>query len=203
MKMAMKIAITGGIGSGKSTVTKLLGTKLGTEIVDVDELCRVEMMVGEQGYQQFAELHEDRFFAQDGVLDRKLLREALFSEPELKRSVEQILHPLVRNRVESLHENNRRNNDFTLVEVPLLFEVGWHADFDVTVVVYSSREKCLQRVMQRDGVSLTSATAIVRTQMVLEDKVEKADFVINNSSIFSSTFLQVNWLSDTLCDIST
>lgn len=197
----MKIAITGGVGSGKSTVTRLLGATLEAEVVDVDELCRIEMMPGEEGYQQFKALHGERFILQDGTLDRKVLREALFSEPKLKDSLEQILHPLVRSRVELLHEQRSNKQDLTLVEVPLLFEVGWHVDFDVIVVVYSSREECLERVMQRDGVSRSSAIAIVENQMPLNEKVEMADFVVNNSSIFCSTFLQVNWLNNALTDV--
>jgi dephospho-CoA kinase len=189
----MLIAITGNVGSGKSRVAAILAASLRCPTIDSDQVCRELLEPGRAGWRALRERWPDRFLGDDGLLDRQALRQAVFSEPEIRQGLEQILHPLVRDTV------TRAASDPTcrphmLVEVPLLFEVGWQDDFDALVTVYAGREMCLVRTMARDRVSRPHTEAILALQINPEAKAAMSDWVIDNSGIWSSTVLQVHWL---------
>jgi dephospho-CoA kinase len=186
----LKIAITGGLGSGKSTVSQLLAARLCCELVNTDELCRRLLFPGEEGYIQFIESFGKEFILPDGHLDRAELREAVFRDSAVKDRLESVLHPLVLDIVKKKGESSR----LLLVEVPLLFEVGWQDDFDMCVLVYVPEEKIFERVAERDGHSREIIRAILDNQMPLEEKLHYTSVVIDNSSTFVSTVLQVNHL---------
>lgn len=191
----MKIGVTGGLGTGKSTVSKLLAATLQAEYIDTDQLCRLQLEPGAQGYEQFVALYGDRFLGKDRRIDRTLLKEAVFDNGEIRESLEGILHPLVRHFVATRCSSLNKKDRFLVVEVPLLYEVGWLDDFDLCVVVYVPEEICVKRVRARDKMMDEEIRKILMSQLPIDRKCEYGDAVIDNSGTFVSTVHQVGWLS--------
>ncbi len=187
----MKIAVTGGLGSGKSTVSKLLAAGLCCELVNTDELCRQQLLPEETGYAKLLESFGREFLTTDGALDRSKLRKAVFSDNSVKYRLESILHPLVRDIV----RKKATSTDCLLVEVPLLYEVGWQDDFDISVLVYVPEAVVYERVARRDGHSREIIRSILDNQIPLDEKLPQASFIIDNSGTFVSTVLQVSYLT--------
>ncbi len=191
----MKIAVTGGLGTGKSTVCKILATTLATELVDTDQLCRLQLEPGTEAFKEFCRILGDRFIQADGTIDRLLLRRAVFNEDEIRGKLENLLHPIVRGQVAALGQAFSAQGEILVVEVPLLYEVGWQDDFDACVVVYVPAEMCIERVQKRDGMNAEQIKRILNAQLSIKKKLEYADFIVDNSGTFTSTVQQISWLS--------
>jgi dephospho-CoA kinase len=191
----MNLAVTGSFGSGKSTVGRLLAQAMGALYVDTDQLCRQLMLPGGAGYQGLVSLYGARFLVEDGSVDRRALRDAAFSVAEVRRALEEILHPLVQRMVADGAWSCRQAGRHQVVEVPLLFEVGWQGQFDRTVVVSGQEKQLLNRVGGRDGISAEEFRRVVATQWSAAEKERLGDFVINNSGLFVATVQQVAWLA--------
>ena len=187
----MNIALTGTIGSGKSSVTAILANALDAEIEDADQVCRQLLAPGEAGWQALRQVWPESYFDTAGALDRRLVRETISTDPHRRNELEAILHPLVRQVVAQTGDFCRRVGRHLVVEVPLLFETGWHQDFDCSVVVYVPRDVALSRTMRRDGVSLAQTERILALQQSAEEKCDRADLVIDNSGNWLQTVLQV------------
>lgn len=194
----MKIAVTGGLGTGKSTVSKILAVALQAELIDTDDLCRRHMQPEEEGFLELQRIFGDTFLKDDGTIDRPLLRQAVFGAGGVKETLENILHPIVRRQVAAREMVATAEEKDLVVEVPLLFEVGWQEDFDSCVVVYVPETLCIDRVMARDAMSKDDIERVMGAQMDSSQKLEKADFVINNSGLFVSTLQQTAWLARVL-----
>jgi len=192
------IGVTGGMGSGKSFVAGLLGRLLGVDVLNADILCRDLLQMQRPGWQGIQERWGSRFLDLTGNIDRTVLRKVLFAEPEVRRGVEQILHPLVRQEIISRATEERVSLEGMVAEVPLLFEVGWQNDFDWIVVVYSEYECRVQRIVRRDRVSLEEGRSAISAQISLEEKALQADSVIENSGPLALTILQVYHLAHLL-----
>ncbi len=194
----MNIAVTGSLGTGKSTVSKILAVTLATEIIDTDELCRRQMLPGAEGFEEFSRIFDKKFIQGDKTIDRRLLRQAVFEDEELRAQLEQILHPLVKREVAFYSKECSSRGRILVVEVPLLFEVGWQNDFDASVVVYVPEKTCIERVMVRNGLTIGEIRQILKSQMSIDKKRDYADYVIDNSGTFVSTVQQIAWLSKKL-----
>lgn len=188
------LAVTGGFGSGKSTVSRALASALGAQVINTDQICRIQLQPNNQGYNQFLEVFGSRFLLPDATINRELLRDVVFQDSRTKQSLEEILHPLVRLELKEYREQCRGANRQLVVEVPLLFEVGWQEEFDATVVVYVSRESAIQRVLIRDLLDVTTIKNILDSQLPLKEKRKIADYCIDNTGTFTSTIQQVGWL---------
>ena len=191
----MIIGVTGGMGAGKSIAAGLLGKLLEYDVLDADILCRNLLQPHMPGWQGVQEKWGARFFDLTGKIDRPALRKALFADPVVRQGVERILHPLVRQEIMRRAAEKRLRLSGLVVEVPLLFVVGWQDDFDWIVVVYAGPECCVERIVRRDRVSLEAGRAAVNTQMPLEEKVLRADSVIENSGPLTLTILQIYHLA--------
>jgi dephospho-CoA kinase len=191
----MNIAITGGIATGKSTVSRLLGKCLGVDIVDADQLCRDLLVKGQPGWQGVYWAWGKRFIDSHGQIDRILLRNTIFADSTVRRDLEQILHPLVRIEITALAHRKKLAGEALLVEVPLLFEVGWQDDFDWVVSVFATENRCVQRIVARDKVTEEDAGKILAAQMPSVCKALLANSVIDNSGVFPFTCLQVYHLA--------
>lgn len=198
----MIIGVTGGMGAGKSLVAEVLGRSLQVGILDVDILCRNLLQPEMPGWCGIFEKWGNRFFCPDGNIDRSALRSALFADLVVRQGVEKILHPLVRQEVVSRVAEKRSCMTGMVVEVPLLFEVGWQDDFDWVVVVYADRECCLQRIVRRDRVDMDQAIVAVSSQIPLREKALRANSVIENSGPLALTILQVCHLTKFLRSLS-
>lgn len=194
----MNIAVTGGLGTGKSTVSKILAVTLATESIDTDELCRRQMLPGAEGFEAFSRSFGKKFIQGDNTIDRRLLRQAVFEDEQLRFQLEKILHPLVQREVACYTRAYNRRGKILVVEVPLLFEVGWQDNFDASVVVYVPEKTCIERVMARNGLAVGEIRQILKSQMPIDKKRDYADFIVDNSGTFASTVQQIAWLSKKL-----
>jgi dephospho-CoA kinase len=185
---ARLIAITGGMGSGKSTVSRFWATHSGLPHIDIDEVCRGLLGPGEAGWQALRALLPSSFFTDSGALDRQGLRRALFADAALRREVNRCVHPLARER---MHEMAGRAEGTFLVDVPLLYEAGWLDEFAASVVVYARPQVCCRRLVARDSITEGEAAQSMAAQADLGEKALRADHVVDNSGCWLFTRLQV------------
>lgn len=193
-----KIGLTGGIGSGKSQVAELLAAMLNCVHIDADEICRRLLEPEAEGWQEISRIFGSKYMTGDGSINRPLLRRDLFSDKELRRKINSAIHPLVKREIIALMDRIIASDSqaLVLVEVPLLYEVGWQDLFDTVVVVYADFETCLKRLMERDGLERTTAADEVESQLPLSEKILQADFVVDNSGTLTDTRKQVKHLSE-------
>ncbi|NLJ83303.1 MAG: dephospho-CoA kinase [Halanaerobiaceae bacterium] len=177
----MIIGLTGGIASGKSTVSNYLA-ELGAIIIDADKIAHEIMEKGKPAYWQVIEAFGRGILAENGEIDRSRLGKIVFNDPEQKKTLEEITHPQVIREMREKIEEYRAENKVIVLDIPLLFEAGLEFMVDEIWVVYVDRETQLQRLMARDGLSYQEANKRIQAQMSLEEKRELADFLIDNRS---------------------
>ena len=188
----LKVGLTGGIASGKSKVAKGFA-RLGAKVLDADKVAREVVLPGQPAWLELQQVFGPEFFLPDGRLNRSKLRRLVFADPEQRSRLNAIVHP------EVMKEINRRFEQLTtsaqdavvVVDVPLLLEVGVAHRFDKVIVVYVEKSVQIKRLRQRDGLSMEGARRALSTQMVLDKKVEQADYVIDNSGTRDETQAQV------------
>ena len=195
--MIRKIGLTGGIASGKSRVAQMLLRILDCAHIDADEVCRQLLEPHAEGWQEFSRVFGLEYFTGEGRINRSLLRKDLFADEDFRRKVNNVIHPMVKQKIVAQmdHIIESATNSRVLVEVPLLFEVQWENLFDTVIVVYADYETCLKRLMERDGLERGAAIRSLESQMPLPDKVMKADHVIDNSGMLQDTENQVEHLA--------
>jgi dephospho-CoA kinase len=176
------IAITGGIGSGKSVVTKLF-EQWGAKIVDADILAREVVKPGSEGLRKVLDNFEDMMLA-DGSLNRPKLASIIFSDPEKKKLLESILHPLIRQSwLEKLEELKKTGAPLIAYVVPLFFEsTSEMPEIQQVVLVSAPEETRIERIMDRDQFPRDLAELRIRAQLPDSTKEAKSDFVIKNDS---------------------
>ena len=155
------IGLTGGIASGKSTVSYYLITH-GYEVIDADDISRHALEPGTEAFKQVIEHFP--------VLDNQ----------DEKNYLEGILHPYIRSVI--VQKIKQSKNNIVFIDVPLLFEAGWDDLCDSTIVVSCDKETQIQRVLSRDHCTRTQALDRIRNQMSLEDKEQRADYIIRNNT---------------------
>jgi dephospho-CoA kinase len=187
----LKVGLTGGIASGKTTVANFF-KDLGAEVIDTDKVCHRLMAPGKSAYHEIISHFGPSCLNRDKTLNRDYLRERiLYSSPD-KQILEKILHPKVLSHIKE-HLEQMQSQEIVIVDVPLLFEVGWQKYFDYSIVVYAEREICLNRLSETK-LSKKEAVQFFRLQMSLKEKVKKADFIIDNSGELENTKKQVEKL---------
>lgn len=179
--MPKVVALTGGIGSGKSAVAKLFQT-WGARVVDADILAREVVQPGSEGLTKIVEAFSEDFILADGSLNRPLLASIIFSDPLKKELLESILHPLIRDlwlaKLEQL-----RGGDAPLIVyvVPLLFESHRQMpELEKIILVSAPTETRIGRIMNRDGFSREIAELRIAAQLPDSEKIPKSDYVIVN-----------------------
>jgi dephospho-CoA kinase len=183
----MNIAVTGGMGSGKTQISKVLVEMLNGTLVSADMICRDILSVDRIGWRGLKKMAPADVFLADGEINRPLLREKIFSDSLFREAVDNLIHPLVRTEILGFCVKAKADSVHLVAEVPLLFEKGWQGDFDCTLLVYAPVADCIQRVMQRDLVPKAAAVKSIAAQMQIDEKVKLADFVVDNSSSFAET----------------
>jgi dephospho-CoA kinase len=192
------LGITGGIGSGKSCVSRLLASYCLVPLVDVDRCCRHLLDIDQPGWQALRSAFGSAFFRPTGEVDRVALRERLFAETRFRQQVDGLLHPLARQAMRQ--EIARCRSVLILVEVPLLYEAGWQDEMQATLVVYARRGAQCCRIMRRDGVSRRAAAKAIAAQMDLGRKAQLADYCIDNSGAWALTRQSVIALGNALSE---
>ena len=186
------VGLTGGIASGKSTVSRQLA-ELGCHVIDADVLAREVVAPGEAAYHAIVEAFGREVVRPDGTLDRPRLGARVFADPEKRRRLEALTHPAIQaRRRAALDALSARGFDGLVVQdAALLIEVGGHADVDRLVVVSADPAVQRERLMRRAGLDRTEAERRIGSQMPLAEKVELAHYVIDNSDSPEETAAQV------------
>lgn len=173
----MIIGLTGGIASGKSTVSNFF-KELGVEIVDADIVAR-EISERKVTIDEICNIFGRDILDENGKIVREKLRERVFQDRELVQKLNSIIHPQVIEYFKERRERNRRD-ELLIFDIPLLYEAKMDALCDKVIVVGVDRKKQIERVIQRDGSSEEVARNIIANQMSLDDKIKRADIVIMN-----------------------
>ena len=176
--MAKVIGLTGSIASGKSTVSKML-SDLGYPIIDCDDINHRLLKKARSGYNAVLKEFGDEILDETGQIDRKKLGKMVFNDRTLKEKLNQILHPLIKKQVIEEIELYKPH-DFVFLDCPLLYETDFHKLCDLSVVVYVNMDTQIRRLMDRDKVTFPEALKRIYAQMSLDEKLELADFVIDN-----------------------
>ena len=193
------VGITGGIGSGKSAVTQQLES-LGITVIDADIVAREVVEPGEDALQSISSHFGATVITDSGELNRAELRTRVFDNPEERKWLENLLHPLIRKRI--VTQLNASNSSYTVLVSPLLLETDQHSLTDHIVVVDLPKELQIQRTMSRDNNNKTQVEAIIDAQMQREDKLERANSVISNDKDLYTLKNKVNNLHQKLLTLA-
>lgn len=188
----MNIGLTGGIASGKSTVSAML-TELGAALVDADRIAREVVGPGTAELSEIARAFGEDVLHEDGTLNRKRLGAIVFADAAQRKRLEQIVHPairrIMRQRMAELEKADPKR--LVVVDVPLLFESGLQGMFERVMLVYVPPDVQLKRLMARDDLTREQALDRIGAQMPMERKRELADIIIDNSGSKDETREQV------------
>ncbi|HSR41214.1 MAG TPA: dephospho-CoA kinase [Longimicrobiales bacterium] len=176
----LRVALTGNVASGKSTVARLW-REAGVPVVSADDLSREVVEPGTPGLDEVRRVFGDGVVASDGTLDRAALRDRVFRDADARERLEAILHPRIERRRRAWMED-REGEGATLAvaEIPLLFEVGLQEAFDVTVLVDAPEDVRLERLVAGRGLDRDEARRVMEAQMAPERKRRLADIVVDN-----------------------
>ena len=180
----LRVGLTGGIASGKTTVANVF-SGLGAGVIDTDRLAREVVAPGEPGLAAVREAFGSSVISNSGKLDRRALRKLVFANPEDRRRLEAILHPLIRGRTSE--KLDQLDAPYALVVVPLLFETGFETLVDRVAVVDCPRDVQLERLRARDGIDNAEAEAMLSAQANRDTRLARADDVIDNSGDWERT----------------
>lgn len=198
----LRVALTGGIATGKSTVLSRFAAR-GVPVIDADQVAREVVAPGTEGARQIAERFGPAYLTADGEIDRTRLAQHVFGDEAARRDLEAIVHPKVYEAVR--HWSARLDEDgqtpLAIADIPLLFETGRAGDFDRVVVAACDPEEQVRRVMARDGATDNDARARLAAQWPIADKVRRADYVIDTNGSLDDTLRQVDVLHARLLQV--
>lgn len=175
----LRIGLTGGIGSGKSTVADCFA-RLGVTVIDSDVIARELVSPGGEALQRIIDTFGAGVLQADGSLDRTALRRRIFGDDEARRQLESILHPRIRHELQT--RVAEAAGPYVVLVIPLLVEQNWMSEVDRVLVVDCSPQTQISRTMARDHVSKEEARAVLKHQASREQRLACADDVIDNDS---------------------
>ncbi len=191
------IGLTGGIASGKSTVSNWLLSQ-GYPVVDADIAARKVVEPGMPALEKIRKAFGDDVLLPDGTLDRKRLGSIIFANEEKRQTLNVIVHPAVR---EWMRQETERafgeGASIVIMDIPLLFESKLTHMVEETILVYVTKETQLKRLMERDGYMEADALARIHAQMPIDEKKELADYIVDNNGPISETIEQMKQIMDT------
>ena len=193
----LTVGLTGGIGSGKTTVAHMLAG-CGATIIDADAISRSLTEAGGAALMPIKQVFGEEVIGADGALNRGAMREIVFAQPASRTKLEAIIHPLVQMRMSAAIQNAPTH--VVVLDIPLLVESPrWRKQIDLIVVVDCNVETQVSRVMQRNGWAASTIEAIIQSQATRGDRLKAADVVIfNEKSNLSILKNQVNSLGNQL-----
>ncbi|MFD1067424.1 dephospho-CoA kinase [Oceanobacillus locisalsi] len=188
--MSLVIGLTGGIASGKSTISQMF-TASDIPVIDADVIAREVVEPGEASYQQVVDLFGEDIVRADGTIDRPKLGSIVFSNEEKREQLNQIVHPAVRKRMLKKKEDYINQGEKCVVlDIPLLFESKLTSLADKTLVVFVDENTQLKRLMERNQLSEQEAMDRITSQMALAEKARLADAVIDNNGTIEASKAQ-------------
>jgi dephospho-CoA kinase len=188
----LRVGLTGSIATGKSTVGMMF-IELGCHLIDADRITHQLLEPGQAVHAAVLKAFGEHILTQDGTIDRKILGEIVFKDPQARSKLNGLVHPAVIQRQrEWLNEMEVKDpSGISIVDAALMIEVGTYKNYDKVIVVTCRPEVQKKRLRARSGLSEEEAEARIRSQMPLEEKARHADFVIDNSGDLAVTRRQV------------
>jgi dephospho-CoA kinase len=178
--IVLRVAVTGGAGSGKTSVCNRL-KELGIKIISSDALAREAVVPNSTAHKKIVEFFGETVLLGDGTLNRKMLRRMIISDDAARLALERIVHPEISRLMrEKIAWAENEGCDIVVVEVPLLFELKMQEKFDWIILVSAGHELRVKRLMVRDNISRDEADTLIHVQMPDKDKIGRADFVLSN-----------------------
>ncbi len=198
------VGLTGGIASGKSTVSHIFRS-LGAQVIDADILARQVVEPGKPAWQEIVNFFGREILLPDGSIDRKKLGAIVFQDPAKREVLNRIVHPRVFEEEKRLYQDLRRQypEALIIVDAALLIESGSYKRFHKLIVVYVDEQTQLHRLMLRDGISAEEAWVRIRSQMPLSEKVKYANYIIDNRGSLEETRRQVEEVYKKLMEVGT
>lgn len=196
--MGKIIGITGGIASGKSTVTEILRQK-GFQVVDADAVVHQLQKPGGQLYQVLVEHFGEKILLENGELNRTLLASLIFSNPEEQEWSKRTQGEIIREELDALRNQLAQTEALFFMDIPLLFEQDYASWFDETWLVYVNRDVQLERLMKRDQISKEAAESRLNSQWPLERKISLSSHSLDNNGNQEQLIAQVVQLFEEMC----
>jgi len=186
------VAVTGGIASGKSAVSKML-EKVGAPVIDYDVVAREIVEPGKPAWKDIVAWFGEDVLEEDRRIDRKKLSDIVFRDTEKRKKLEGFTHPRIIEEAERQADEIARKNPKAIIQVavPLLIEINIQHKFHKVLLVYVPRETQIERLLKRDAITREAAESILRAQMPIDEKLKYADFVIHNEGTLDETARQV------------
>lgn len=197
------VGLTGGIGSGKTTVSNIFKEE-GAYIIEADQIARELVKPHSEAWKEIVKLFGNEILKSDGSVDRRKLAEEVFSNPEKIKSLNRILHPKIkrefRRRIKEIKKKDK--NAIVIFDAPLLIETRTHKEMDRVIVVTSKENQQLERVKKRDSKTEEEIRNILYSQIPIDRKLKVADFVIRNEGSLDETDRMAREVYRKLKDIS-
>ncbi len=189
--MALKIGLTGGIGSGKSAACEIF-SELGVPVIDADNIAHSLVKPGMPAFIEITKMFGNEVISSDGTLDRKLIRDKVFANEIDRKNLENILHPIVYREIAVQVETI--NSKYCIISVPLLLETNATKTVDRVLVIDVPRELQLERASNRDKTNKGDIDTIINSQILREDRLSAADDIVDNRG-------DINDLREKICDL--
>ncbi len=189
--MALKIGLTGGIGSGKSAACKIF-SELGVPVIDADDIAHSLVEPGMPAFKEITKIFGNEVIASDGSLDRKIIRDKVFANEIDRKRLESILHPVVYEEIAVRVKNI--NSKYCIISIPLLLETDASKTVDRILVIDVPRELQLERAANRDKTNKSDIKAIIDSQISRKDRLSAADDIVDNKG-------NINDLRKRICDL--
>ena len=175
--MALKIGLTGGIGSGKSAACEIF-SELGVPVIDADNITHSLVKPGMLAFKEIIKMFGNEVISSDGTLDRKIIRDTIFTNKIDRKKLEDILHPAVYREISVQVENI--NSKYCIISIPLLLETDASKTVDRILVIDVPRELQLKRALNRDKTNKSDIDAIIDSQISRKDRLSAADDIVDN-----------------------
>ena len=187
----LKVGITGSIGSGKTLATNFF-KELGYKVLDADQMNQ-DLLKNEAVVK---EINRSLFNKDSKILDKTLIKEVIFKDKTKKETLENILHPIIYKMMEEALKTLEQE-EIVFIDVPLLFEAGFDKLTDYNLVIFTSEEQQVKRLIKRDKIDKNTAYLRIKGHWDIKEKMNKSDYVINNDESVEFTYQQlINWLSN-------
>ena len=193
-----RIALTGGMGTGKSHVRAVFAA-LGVPTIDADTLARDVVAHGTPGFDAVVAKFGRGILNADGDLDRRALAALVFADTARRRDLEAILHPVVKGAIDQWFTTlDQTAQPFAIADIPLLYEVGLEKEYDAVIVTSCTTANQVKRIMARDNLDATAVQHRLDAQMPIDEKVKRATYVIDTNGSLVQTNAQVHKLYNEL-----
>jgi len=177
----LTVGLTGGVASGKTAVSRVLREE-GAYIIDADQIARELVQPRKPAWNEIIRAFGKEILREDGSIQRKKLADKIFTDPEQRKVLNQILHPRIEKEIDRrAREIGQKDPEaIVVIDAPLLVELGMHHKVDRLIVVTSTQSQQMERLKKRDGRSPEEASKLLFSQIPIEEKVKLADFVVRN-----------------------